>query len=94
MKPENAFQAENSFLQVKKCFSDAETHFCEPKIHKISYWKQFSYNGWKKFPNEKLSCFDGWEEINMFEVRKQFQLLKILIFSEKCFSGWKRIFTS
>ena len=77
------FELLKIFILHKICFSDAETHFWQPKILKISNLKKFTCNGFKTCPNEKQSCFDKRKEIKTFGFKKILQVWKI--FTEK----WK-----
>ena len=68
------FKRLKNFILNNTFFSDAETHFWQRKILKISYLTKFTWNGFKTCPNEKQSCFDKRKEIKTFGLKKILQV--------------------
>ena len=71
---EKLFKDIKFFILNKTYFSRAETHFSQPEILKIFWGKKRTWNGFKTWRNEKLSCFERIEEIKMFRFKKKIQL--------------------
>ena len=80
------------FILSEKCLSVARMCFYKVKILKIWNFQICARYGLKSIPGEIISYFCRREEIKTFSLEKKFQLLKILILSQKCLSVAKTHF--